>query len=193
MRNLENGRMKLSVNIFRRIILALGAEYQSKRKLWLVPLSQTPCSPTTLFAWRQSSKPNDELKRNDYKCLCYRIGVLLESADPRQYNVLFTKIYEFLDDCLNEHPNPEATEAFKKSAPKMGIIRRSETPPIAYEDHPVTYLEAVEGFEGPDFLQRETVERRPLIISQITRNYQKFPAGRFMRKPRSSKGRPAAA
>src|SRR6516225_1989901 len=86
-RNLENGRMKLNVNIFRRIILALGAEYRSGRKLWLVPLSQTPCSPTTLFAWSQSSKPDDELKRNDYKCLCYRIGVLLESADPRQYHM----------------------------------------------------------------------------------------------------------
>jgi hypothetical protein len=128
--------------------------------------------------------------------------VLLQSADPRQYHMLFTKIYEFLDDCLNEHPNPKATEAFKKSVPKMAIIRKSGTRPIAYEDHPVTYLEEVEGIEGLQFMERERVERRPLIISQITRNYhvpklqaaELGPLGwKFMQKPRSSKRRPSAA
>jgi transcriptional regulator with XRE-family HTH domain len=192
-RNLENGRIKLSVNIERRILLALGAEYRHKRKVWFVALSQTPCSPATLFAWRQAGEPDEELKRNDYKCLSYRIGALLASAKPRQYHMLFTQIYEFLDDCLNEHPSPEVLSAFKKSVPKMGVIRRSGTPPIAYEDRLVTYDEFVEGPDGPDVVQREKVERWPVIISQITRNYQKFPVGRFTQKPRRSKRQPSEA
>jgi transcriptional regulator with XRE-family HTH domain len=192
-RNLENGRMALSGRIFHRIIDPLGAEYRHKKKTWFVPLSKTPCSPTTLFVWRQASKPNEELKRNDRKCLNYRIDALLESVSPQQYHALFIKIYEFLDDCLQEHPSEEATEAFKRSAPRMVIVRRSGTTPVAYEDHLFTSFEEVEGLEGPDLVERQVVERRPLIISEITRSYQKFPTGRFKRKPRGLERPPPAA
>jgi transcriptional regulator with XRE-family HTH domain len=172
-RNLENGRMKISGRIFRRIILALGAEYRPKRRAWFVPLSQTQCSPATLLGWRQAAKPDEALKREDQKCLCYRIGALLESVESRQYHMLFTKIYEFLDECLEEHPSPKAAQAFKQSKPEMTIVRKSGTPPLAQEEHLVTSMRITpEGVE--EFTE---IELSPLIISEITRSYQKFPAG----------------
>jgi transcriptional regulator with XRE-family HTH domain len=143
-RNLENGRMKISGRIFHRIILALGAEYSSTRKLWLVPLSRTRCSPATFLAWRQASKPDEDLRQGDCKCLCYRIDALLNSVEPRQYHMLFTKLYEFLNDCLQEHPSREAAEAFKRSAPKLRTVRKPGKPVPGQEEEQLSLAEDFE-------------------------------------------------
>jgi transcriptional regulator with XRE-family HTH domain len=199
-RNLENGRMKISVRIFRRIMLALGAEFRSKRQAWFVPLSRTLCSPATLFAWRQaSSEPDENLKTKDHECLCYRIDVLLKSVNPRQYHTLFTKIYEFLDDCLREHPSPEASEAFKRSTPTMTIVRKPGTRPIIEEEELVPPLPTESrSLQVPD---EGWVVQRPLVISKITRTYHDFPSAELKQNPgtelkqkrQSSKHRTSAA
>jgi transcriptional regulator with XRE-family HTH domain len=205
-RNLENSRMKLTGRILHRLIFAVGAEYSSKRKVWLLPLSRTRCSPRTLLAWRQALEPDEELKRNDHKCLCYRIGALLASAKPRQYHMLFTKICEFLEDCLQEHPSPEATEAFKKSAPKMRTVRTLGVPAPGEKEEQLSLAEE---------RRLPTLVLPHPVILKVTRDYQEFPTPKeseqpergagltstpderisssFEQKPRSSKRRPRAA
>ena len=173
-RNLENGRMKISGRIFHRIILAVGAEYSSTRKIWLLPLSRTRCSPATLYAWRQASKPDEDLNYNDRKCLSYRIDALLESVEPRQYHMLFTKIREFLEDCLQEHPSPEASEAFKRSAPRMRTVRTRGEPVPGQEEEQLSLAEErrLPGLVMP----------HPVIL-KVTRNYQEFPSAKGSEQP----------
>jgi transcriptional regulator with XRE-family HTH domain len=122
-RNLENGRMKINATVLRRIIVAVGAEYSTKREIWMVPLSKKRCDPATLMAWRQAAKPKDMQKRKDYEALASRIAVLLAYSRPNEYNVLFMNLSELLDDCLGKHPSPEAKEAFEKSTPRMTMRR----------------------------------------------------------------------
>jgi transcriptional regulator with XRE-family HTH domain len=122
-RNLENGKQKHSAAIFRRILILVGAEYSVKRKKWLVPGSGKLCDWTTLLAWRQSAMPSNMQKRKDYEALSSRVAALLSYSEPDKYNMVFTKISELLDDCLNDYPNSETREVFKKSAPTLSIQR----------------------------------------------------------------------
>jgi DNA-binding protein Fis len=124
-RNLENGRMKISAEIFRRIIDALGLEYRSRSKRWFVVLSDVPGDWLTVMAWRQSSRPSAELKLRDYQALSYRIAALLGYAKPEDYNMVFGKISRSLEDCLKQHSSNEAKDAFKRSRAEMHIISSS--------------------------------------------------------------------
>jgi transcriptional regulator with XRE-family HTH domain len=131
-RNLENGRMKITGAILHRIIIAVGAEYSTKREIWMVPLSKKRCDPATLRAWRQAAKPSDVQKRKDYEALASRIAALLAYSKPNEYIALFMKLSELLDDCLEKHPSPEAKEAFEKSTPRM-TMRRTWTKDAIWE------------------------------------------------------------
>lgn len=122
-RNLENGKQKHSAAIFRRILIAIGAEYSVKRKKWLVPGSGKLCDWTTLLAWRQSARPSNMQKRKDYEALSSRVAALLSYAEPDKYNMVFTKVSELLDDCLDDYPNSKVKEVFQKSAPSLRIER----------------------------------------------------------------------
>jgi transcriptional regulator with XRE-family HTH domain len=122
-RNLENGRQKISGTILRRIITLVGAEYSTKNKIWKVPLSRMKCSPATLRAWRQAAKPSNKLKSEDFEALSCRLAALLAYSKPEEYNALFMTLSELLDDLLEQHPSLEAKMVFKKSEPQMTMGR----------------------------------------------------------------------
>jgi len=153
-RNLENGRMKMRDDLFRRIRSVMGAEhssdridYSSDRNVWLLYGSKKPCDSTTFEMWRQSSRPDAATKKADFKALSYRIASLLEHTKPEDYNVVFTKISKFLEDCLDEHPSVKAKEAFKRSA-IAGMHITGTIPARDYQDgtfkgHPIKHIQRV--------------------------------------------------
>jgi transcriptional regulator with XRE-family HTH domain len=128
-RNIENGRMKISAEIFRRIIDVLGLEYRIRSKQWFVVLSRNTLGDwRTVMAWRQSARPSAKQKRKDFDAIAYRLAALLAYAKPDEYNIVFSKISRSLEACLEEHPSKEAKDAFKRSRPEMHIIRASSPP-----------------------------------------------------------------
>ena len=128
-RNLENGRIKkFPAETFHQIIDRIGAEYRIRRKRWFVVLSDIPCDWNTFRIWRESSRPTAELKLRDHQALSYRIAALLGHAKPDEYNMVFSKIFRLLEECLEQHPNREVEKAFKRSRPEMHIISRSKPP-----------------------------------------------------------------
>jgi transcriptional regulator with XRE-family HTH domain len=159
-RNLENGRMKMRDDLFRRITFAIGAEYSSDRKVWLLYASKKPCDSTTFMMWRQSSRPDAATKRADFKALSYRIASLLAHTKPDEYNVVFSKISKFLEDCLAEHPSAKARDAFKRSA-TTGMHITGTITAREYQDGT---------FRGPP---TEDIQR-------VTRRYKDLPSFRCM-------------
>jgi transcriptional regulator with XRE-family HTH domain len=146
-RNLENGRMKMRDDLFRRITSVMGAEHSSDNNVWLLYGSKKPCDSTTFEMWRQSSRPDAATKKADFKALSYRIASLLEHTKPAEYNVVFTKISKFLEDCLDEHPSAKAKEAFKRSAITgmhiTGTIPAREYQDGTFKGHPIKDIQRV--------------------------------------------------
>ena len=142
-RNLENGKQKITGTIFRRILISIGAEYSVKRKKWLVPGTRKRVDWTTLLAWRQSAMPSNTQKRKDYEALSSRVAALLSYAEPDKYNMVFTKLSEFLDDCQREYPNSQVEEVFKKSAPGLRIQKILTADDHVFDDENLTSAEEV--------------------------------------------------
>jgi len=146
-RNLENGRMKMRDDLFRRITSVMGAEHSSDRNVWLLYASKKLYDSTTFMMWGQSSRPDAATKRADFKALSYRIASLLEHAEPEDYNMVFTKIFKFLEDCLVEHPSAKAKDAFKRSAITgmhiTGTISAREYQDGTFKGHPINDIQRV--------------------------------------------------
>jgi transcriptional regulator with XRE-family HTH domain len=166
-RNLENGRMKMRYDLFKRITSAIGAEhsshridYSGDRNVWLIYGSKKPCDPTTFMIWRQSSRPNSAIKKADFKALSYRIAALLAHTKPDEYNVVFTKISKFLEECLLEHPSAKTKDAFKRSA----IIGMHITGTITAQQ-----------YQDGTFRGHPTGD-----IKRVTRRYKDLPSFQYM-------------
>jgi hypothetical protein len=142
--------MKVKDDLFRRIASVMGAEhigYWNDESVWLLYGSKKPCDSTTFEMWRQSSRPDAATKKADFKALSYRIASLLEHTKPAEYNVVFTKISKFLEDCLDEHPSAKAKEAFKRSAITgmhiTGTIPAREYQDGTFKGHPIKDIQRV--------------------------------------------------
>jgi DNA-binding XRE family transcriptional regulator len=172
-RNIENGRQKISAKILRRLITLVGAEYSTKKKIWKVPLSPIKCSSATLNAWRRAAKPSNKLKRDDYEALSSRLAALLAYSEPKEYNALFMKLSEFLAECLEEHPSPEAKVVFVKSKPQMNIRR-------IWKDDPAWEKTAMVNDQEFSVAQEKGLPTIPFPfpkseIREVTRTYETFP------------------
>jgi transcriptional regulator with XRE-family HTH domain len=127
-RGLENNRRTLSERHLERIKFNLGAEWDPKREVWhLVDRPDEPYSSEWYQKFRTKWFKHAYQYEIEAHVLCRRLIELLLQVEDSDYNGLFYRLYDFLDQTREELHLTGARRVFDKTRFQVDFLRNGRT------------------------------------------------------------------
>jgi transcriptional regulator with XRE-family HTH domain len=130
-RGIENNRRTLTETHLHRIKVNLGAEWDPKRKTWFFAFSPaTPYSAELYEKFRTKWFQHPRQAQIEADLLCRRLLELIMQVEDADYNNLFYRLFDFLDETRTELHITGARRVFDQTNFEIKFSRDAKTKEI---------------------------------------------------------------